>query len=64
MGLTESTCVGLGFGDIHNIYTRHPVSTPQNVLKNQNHLSGMMSFLGISTTKTIDNQIVALLNTS
>ena len=64
MGLAEPTCVGSNFGDIHNIYTRHPVSTPRNVLKNQNYLSEMMSFLETTAITTTDNQTNTLTNTS
>ena len=64
MGLTEPIYGGYSFGDIHNIYTRHPVSTPQNMLKNQNHRSGMVSFLGIAVIIIADNQIVIFLNAS
>ena len=64
MGLAELIYGGSGFDDIHNIYTRHPVSTPRNVLKNQNHLSRMVSFLGITAITMIDNQVVIFLNAS
>ena len=64
MGLAESIYGGSGFDDIHNIYTRHPVSTPRNVLKNQNRHSGKVSFLGIFAITVIDNQSVILINAS
>ena len=64
MGLAESIYGGLGFGYIHNIYTRHPVLAPRNVLKNQNHLSRMVSFLGIAAIIIIDNQSIILINAS
>ena len=64
MGLTESIYGGSGFDDIHNIYTRHPVSALRNVLKNQNRHSGTMSFLGIFAITVIDNQTIMFLNAS
>ena len=64
MGLAESIYGGSVFDDIHNIYTRPPVSTPRNVLKNQNHLSRMVSFLGIAAITVIDNQSIMFLNAS
>ena len=64
MGLAESIYGGFVFDDIHNIYTRHPVSAPRNVLKNQNRHSGKVSFLGITAITMIDNQVVIFLNAS
>ena len=64
MGLAELIYGGSGFDDIHNIYTRHPVSALRNVLKNQNRHSGKVSFLGIAAITIIDNQVVMFLNAS
>ena len=63
MGLTEPRYEGLDFGDIHNIYARHLVSTPKNIFKNQNRLSRIVSFLGITATIITDNQIIIFPNT-